>query len=207
MSKKKIGMTFLIVVIVWLVIMARMDFVPYLDHVISNYVEDHVGTSVYSLALNITELGSRSFLIPFTIIVGLLIVWLFKDWVPAIFFALGTLFSHLLGKFIKILVGRERPNILLEANAEGFSFPSGHSLTPVVCYGFLLFLLLIKIKSNRIRLLLQIVFVLLIILIGLSRIVLNVHFFTDVVGGFLIGLLFLVALIKMYSVVESHRQR
>lgn len=205
MSKKHLYITLMLVIIIVTIIMAvRMHDVPYLDHLIAQYIENNVTPSMYGFALGITKLGSRSFLIPFTMIVGFLLVWLFKDWMPGLFFAGGTLFSHLIGKLMKILIGRERPSILVEANAEGFSFPSGHSLTPVVCYGFLLFLLLIKIKSKHVRVILQILVVLLILSIGFSRIVINVHYFTDVIGGFAIGTLFLSLLLLMYHYVQKY---
>lgn len=208
MSKKQLYISMaLAAVVVWILVTIRMNAVPYLDRLIAQYVENHVTPSIYTFALGITELGSRSFMMPFTIVVGLLLVWLFKDWVPGLFFAGGTLFSHLIGQLIKILVGRERPSILMEANAEGFSFPSGHSLTPVVCYGFLLFLLFIKIQSKSIRVVLQILFILLILSIGLSRIIINVHYLTDVIGGFAIGILFLISLRLMYKYVQTHRSK
>lgn len=74
-----------------------------------------------------------------------------------------------------------------EANAEGFSFPSGHAMISIVCYGLLAYYLRQNIASTRFRSGITLFFTLFILLIGFSRYVINVHFLTDVLSGFIIG--------------------
>ncbi len=113
----------------------------YMDQLTRAYVEELAGTNTYTIFRWITELGSGTFLIPFVVIMSMVLWRLFRDWLPAVVFGLGTLSSYGLNILIKQLVERERPSIFIAANAEGYSFPSGHAMIPMVCYGFLAYLL------------------------------------------------------------------
>src|SRR5690625_7983879 len=109
----------------------------------------------------------------------------------------GTLGSHVFNLFVKQLRARERPRIYVEANAEGFSFPSGHSMIPMVCYGLVMYFIVKKIPSMKIAMIVKIGFSLLIFLIGISRYLINVHYLTYVLTGFMVVylLLFIVILL------------
>lgn len=92
----------------------------------------------------------------------------------------------------KALVRRPRPVVAVVVDrAPGKSFPSGHALTSFVAVGRLV-LLLWPACSARQRVLLLGAATLLVTGIGFSRLVLGVHFLTDVLGGWLIGSLWLI---------------
>ncbi|MFA1819065.1 phosphatase PAP2 family protein [Virgibacillus oceani] len=186
---------------VWVVhiLQGRM---PYVDLWTREPVELFSDTFIYTFFRYITELGSEWFLVPFTITVGIIIWIVFKNWLPALIFSGGTLLSHLLNILIKHLVERERPSIYEAANAEGHSFPSGHAMVSMVCYGLLAYFIAKKITSARVKLAVHIFFALLILLIGISRYIINVHFLTDVVAGFVTGFLLLVGLIYLYEALH-----
>ena len=100
---------------------------------------------------------------------------------------------------VKNIIQRTRPleefRLIKES---GFSFPSGHSITSMVFYGFLIYLINNSIKNKKMKYILTILLSLLIGLIGLSRVYLGVHYITDVLGGFLLGLIFLKIYINIY---------
>ncbi|TMN23038.1 phosphatase PAP2 family protein [Lentibacillus cibarius] len=171
----------------------------YLDELTRTFAKEVAGTTIYTVFRWITELGSSTFLTPFTIIVSMLLWRAFRDWLPALVFVLGTLSSHGLNILIKQLVERERPSILVAAHAEGYSFPSGHAMIPMVCYGFLAYLLAQKLHSSKKAVVIQFALALLILLIGLSRYVINVHYLTDVLAGFIFGFIFLLGQIYVYK--------
>lgn len=90
---------------------------------------------------------------------------------------------------IKLIVKRERPlEQLLEVG--GFSFPSSHSSISMVIYGFLI-LLIRKHYHGKYKNLYIGICITLIILTGFSRIYFNVHYITDVIAGFSLGLIIL----------------
>ena len=104
--------------------------------------------------------------------------------------------SALLMSFLKNIIKRPRPDYKLIAE-NGFSFPSGHSLNAVVFYGLLIYLIHSNVKSKKIRISLEIIFTLIILLIGLSRIYLGVHYASDVLAGFAFGFIWLYFFIKV----------
>lgn len=177
----------------------------YVDQWTRGLVEKFADSNVYTFFRWTTELGSEEFLVPFALIFTLLLWWAFRDWLPALIFGLGTLSSHGLNILIKHLVERERPSILVAANAEGYSFPSGHAMISMVCYGLLAYFIAKKLTSTKAIITVQLFFALLIFLIGISRYMINVHYLTDVLAGFIFGFIFLVGLIYLYEFL--HRLR
>jgi undecaprenyl-diphosphatase len=92
---------------------------------------------------------------------------------------------------LKALVGRVRPVVAHPiAHGNGNSFPSGHALGSIVCYGalFLVFLPAVRGMSRRV---LASVVVTLIVAIGVSRLLLGVHYLSDVVGAWALGITWL----------------
>jgi len=96
---------------------------------------------------------------------------------------LGAAFGYL----IKLLVVRERPSGGL-IEAAGFSFPSGHALIATLLFLVLIYLFKDEIKDRVVRNIFISVSVVLILLIGLSRLYLGVHWFSDVLAGFAFGI-------------------
>ena len=92
---------------------------------------------------------------------------------------------------LKDLVGRLRPVVAHPiAHGGGNSFPSGHSLGSIVCYGAV-FLVFLPAARGRWRAVLRAVIVTLVALIGISRILLGVHYLSDVLGGWTLGITWL----------------
>lgn len=101
-----------------------------------------------------------------------------------ILLAITMIGSTLLNMLLKSIFQRARPEINQIVLEEGFSFPSGHSMAAFSLYGVLTFLLWRHIKTRMGRGLLLTVNSLMILLIGLSRIYLGVHYPSDVIGAY-----------------------
>ena len=84
---------------------------------------------------------------------------------------------------LKLFFHRPRPDQQL-VTAHGYSFPSGHAFSAVIVYGFLIYVTWKLIKAETLRFIIFSVSILLIILVGISRVYLNVHWLTDVLGGY-----------------------
>ncbi|WP_026905677.1 phosphatase PAP2 family protein [Paucisalibacillus globulus] len=194
------------VISIWIFKITRGD-IPYVDKWTRALVDTFPDTYIYTFFRTVTNLGSESFMYPFTAVITIILIILFRDWLPGLTFGLGIFITHQVNKLIKILVSRERPSILVEANAVGESFPSGHAMVPIVCYGLLAYFLAKKIKSTTVVLFIQIIFALLVFLIGISRYVINVHYITDIVAGFVFGFLCLLLLIYFYEWINKLRNR
>lgn len=113
----------------------------------------------------------------------------------------------LINQIIKFVVARPRPALSLVQGEEVFknadSFPSGHVMFFIALYGFLLFFVYTNFKKSWLRGVLIIIFSLLIILIGPSRIYLGAHWFSDVLGAYLLGFFWLLVMIRLY---KKHEQ-
>ncbi|MDF2985652.1 MAG: phosphatase family protein [Eubacterium sp.] len=98
--------------------------------------------------------------------------------------------SSLVNLGFKLLISRSRPDILRLIEISGLSYPSGHSMASMSFYGFLIYLSYRSFKFQN-KYIIVSIFSILIILIGFSRIYLGVHYASDVLGGFSLGLLWL----------------
>ncbi len=88
---------------------------------------------------------------------------------------------------LKLIYQRVRPTIEHLVFAGGYSFPSGHSMGSMLIYGSLIVIAHQRIKQPFLRLVVQWLLGSLIVLIGLSRIYLGVHYPSDVLAGFILG--------------------
>jgi membrane-associated phospholipid phosphatase len=166
------------------------------------FIDAHVNNINTEVMEFFTFLGTHTFLIPANL---LLIAWFFfiqkKKWlsikIPAV-----ALSSLLLMFLLKLIFERPRPSDPLLAEAAGFSFPSGHALMSVTFYGLILYIIFKNVKNTVWRLCLSIFFILLIVMIGFSRIYLRVHYASDVIAGFSVGIIWLILSLWILSKLE-----
>ena len=91
--------------------------------------------------------------------------------------------------------------------ALGYSFPSGHSFIGFAFYGLMIHIVYNNIKNVYLRWLLIIVFAMLIMLIGVSRIYLRVHYPTDVLAGFSFGIIWLIISLLILNRMEQYSKK
>lgn len=100
----------------------------------------------------------------------------------------------LLNNLLKFAFARPRPVFVDPVALEqSFSFPSGHAMLSFIAYGMLAYFLWRLVSNRRLRILIVFGAVLLVLLIGISRMALGVHYLSDVIGGFSAGGLWLAA--------------
>ena len=146
-----------------------------------------------SVATLLSFLGSIKGLI----VVSFFLVFILKSNKQRIFLFLDLIGSGLIINITKNIFLRERPIIGQNLLAD-YSFPSGHTFIAITFYGFLLYLVM-KDKKVSYKKLKEGVLLFLIITIPLSRLILGVHYLTDVLGGIALGLAYLFFLIIMYE--------
>jgi len=146
-----------------------------------------------SVATLLSFLGSIKGLI----VVSFFLVFILKSNKQRIFLFLDLIGSGLIINITKNIFLRERPIIGQNLLAD-YSFPSGHTFIAITFYGFLLYLVM-KDKESNYKRLKEGVLLFLIITIPLSRLILGVHYLTDVLGGITLGLAYLFFLIIMYE--------
>jgi undecaprenyl-diphosphatase len=138
----------------------------------------------------VTRLGDRDGLLVLGGIVLLVLLWRRRWWLAAEW-TLATGGSGLMIVFLKQQFARVRPEHLHGfETAHGWSFPSGHAAGSTAVYGMLCYLALRK-SPPQWRPAILVAGVMLVITIGMSRVVLQVHFLSDVMAGFAVASLWL----------------
>ena len=121
--------------------------------------------------------------------------------IEAVCLLLSLVAGLLLASVIKLLIARPRPAAdLAEVYRyhSTWSFPSGHVVSYVAFYGFLCYLVYMRMPPSKLRSALLVVFGALISLVGLSRVYLGAHWASDTLAGYCIGFLWLTLMIQIY---------
>jgi len=201
-----LSLVLFISVIAILVFLIRKPLRKYksLEHAIFERLHSWTNPYRNKFMLFVTFLGNHKFLIPANLL--LIFYFLFaahQNWfsIRVLTIALSSLALMLL---LKTLFQRKRPLSPLLKAAKGLSFPSGHSIMAVTFYGLLLYILVHTADASWVKWLLAVLLVLLIILIGFSRVYLRVHYASDVIAGFIIGLLWLWISLTVLNNLEQY---
>lgn len=142
-----------------------------------------------------------------TAIVGLPALWLFvrRAYKLVAFLLVVSVGGGAIDTAVKVAVGRPRPTFDEPiAEAFGNSFPSGHSMSSLVCYGALL-LVFLPLIPNRWRSTAIVATAVWVFAIGFSRLALGVHFISDVLGGYVLGAAWLIGSVAAFEVWRHDR--
>lgn len=156
----------------------------YIYHHISKLKSDNF-TYVFKL---ITHFGDAPILIGICILTFLL----FKNKKIGIYMTLNLTINFIFNQYLKLFFQRPRPVDLMIVEETGYSFPSGHSMVSMAFYGFLIFLIWKYIKNKKLKWIYTLPICLLIVIVGVSRIYLGVHYASDVLAGFCFSIAYLI---------------
>lgn len=148
---------------------------------------------VTPIAKFITNFGGAIFLSIATVMLFLLI----KNKKIGLSIISNIVIIIVLNQLLKRILQRPRPTEFRIVEETGYSFPSGHSMVSMAFYGYLIYLIYKYVDNRKIKIPLMIFLILLIPIIGLSRIYLGVHYTSDVLGGFLLGTVYLILFINI----------
>lgn len=150
---------------------------------------------VTPIAKFITNFGGAIFLIVLTIVLFIVI----KNKKIGVSIFSNLVIVTILNQLLKGILQRPRPTEYRIIEETGYSFPSGHSMISMAFYGYLIYLIYKYVKNKYIKCISIAVLSLLICTIGISRIYLGVHYTSDVLGGFLISISYLVIFISAFN--------
>lgn len=150
--------------------------------------------TMMSIMKFITTFGSTLVIITGILCVAILI----KNKKYFIIFALANLIGVLLNNLLKIIIQRPRPSeTIVLAVESSYSFPSGHSMMSMIFYGLLIYYTIKFINKKWIRNILVSILSTIILFVGISRIYLGVHYATDVLAGYIVGIIYLIIFTKI----------
>ncbi len=169
------------------------DSIQYFDAYIYSKLQSIITNRITSFMAGISNLASSLFI---CILCFLTIPFFFIRGQKYSFYSAVVLVNICISSFmnvtLKYIFGRARPQILHLVEVTGYSYPSGHSMAAMSFYGFLIYLIVRNVKTDhKLKTIVVSLLGVLIILIGLSRIYLGVHYASDVLGGFSFSLVWL----------------
>ena len=185
-----------------LTICVLLDVTGVIDYNIYNLLSTNNVEFLTACANVVTSFASSQVII----IITLILIFLLNTNHQRIFVIINTLISAGIIILSKNIFLRERPLIGSQI-LSSYSFPSGHSLIATTYYGFLIYLLRRSKCKEEIKTIGTTFLTTLIILICLSRLILNVHYLTDVIGGVILGLVILLILIYFFDVTFKPKEK
>ncbi|HET7463568.1 MAG TPA: phosphatase PAP2 family protein [Longimicrobium sp.] len=164
------------------------DTLP-IDNAVLLWMNRHASPPLTGLALDITALGAGT-VVWLLVIVASVFLWVSRHRYSVLLLWVSILGSGLINATMKLFFDRPRPHLFpwRVPYAGLSSFPSGHSMTSMVCYATLAYLITRLVDSRFLRRFTIGLAAVIVVLIGLSRMYLGVHYPTDVLAGFIMGL-------------------
>jgi membrane-associated phospholipid phosphatase len=186
----------------------RQRSITQLDARLTDFLHSQGTLFGYGFWAVVTSLGAGLTLSIVGLGVGVLLA-LRRRWIVLAGWAAALLGSGLLDGALKFAIRRPRPELAANFLSKlSWSFPSGHSMASLVTYGMLAYLVVLALKGRqRLQITVALSAIVLILAIGFSRLYLGVHYFSDVIGGFTAGALWLSACISGLEVVRRLKGR
>jgi len=152
----------------------------------------------------VTDIGSPPAMVVIAL-VGVLVTFIRKHRLLAFTWAAAAAGGALLDYVLKTTVHRSRPEYAAAfLHGSSYSFPSGHAMGSIIGYGFLAYVLTLTVRwAAEHRRFVFIAAVVLTLLIGISRVYLDVHYPSDVIGGWAAGLAWLAVCVTGYQFVTG----
>jgi membrane protein DedA with SNARE-associated domain/membrane-associated phospholipid phosphatase len=177
------------------------------DKAIAAYLHSSATPALTMFFLAVTALGSIETVAAVGTIVAVILAWR-RQWLFLWTWLAGVGGSALLDRLLKTIFARPRPlfehPLLIETS---YSFPSGHAMESLVLYGMLAYFAVLKLESWRARTAVVFGTALLVLLIGLSRMYLGVHYLSDVLAGYAAGGVWLSALVTGAETVRRGKHK
>lgn len=171
------------------------DTIVAMDFFVSQQMSMLSESPIVTFFILMTSFASTATTCLIVLLVSIL-CWIIRQRYILVGLLIATLGSTIFTFLSKLLFHRTRPvDILLFEQTD--SFPSGHATITVALYGFLAYMAIRFSRNFTMQVRIAAITIFFSLLIGLSRILLNEHYLSDVLGGYLVGALWLMVAISM----------
>ncbi len=189
---KKITASLLFIMGLILGLLAKFNYTTGLDSFIYNFLIYFKSPMVTTFFKIVTNLGSTWFIILLNLVI--IVSYLILKRKEILIIPINSCLSVIFNNILKIIIRRPRPNVLRLVKERNFSYPSGHAMISLLFY--ITVIVLINKSNIKHKKLINVILVVIIILIGISRVYLGVHYITDILGGYLISASILILTLK-----------
>lgn len=184
----------------------KEEVLPLYDQEITNYVISYRNPFLTKYFIFMTNVGDLYGYLVVLAISGIVSYFVFKKWRGVVQTVLVLILASLSNVMLKRFIDRARPDIEHLVSVETLSYPSGHAMSAMAFYGFVIYLFF-RFKINKfLKIAIMLFLVFIILSIGISRIYLGVHFPSDIAGGYIAGLIWVVFCILIFNLVEVFRR-
>lgn len=177
------------------------------DRWIQTFVVTHREQWLTTMMQAVTLLGDSSFVIGVICIVGIVWSYLARSLQPLVLLVVTYLGARVIESTVKELSHRPRPPI--EQAVDHFThyaFPSGHAIYAITIYGMIAALLILVSRQRQKRLAIWVVATVIVGFVGSSRVYLGAHWLTDVMGGYILGVAWLIILLVTTQRIDAARR-
>lgn len=176
-------------------IMVITGFSSNFDNAISLFFSVHNNVIFTNIFKAISFICSPKFMIVLNVLLFIFII--VKKKYKLFIIVLSSISSVIINNLVKIIVKRERPDYLRMVMEKSYSFPSGHAMISVLFFESIIYL--VNKYNLKYKKLITFSLSTFVLLVGISRIYLGVHYLTDVVGGYLLGFIVLFLIIHLFE--------
>jgi membrane-associated phospholipid phosphatase len=170
----------------------QQDWLVRFDQALSESLQQHSTVNAVWIFQLISFFGDASTLASMSLLF-LIVLALTRYWRLFFLWTVTLPGAGILNQFLKNTLQRQRPQWPIPWIAEsGWSFPSGHAMCSLVIYGLLAYSIYFLPTRRTLRLSFGVLAILLVIAIGFSRLYLGVHYFSDVMAGYLAATFWLI---------------
>ncbi len=179
----------------------------HMDERVFSFLSHYITDTTTTLMKAISFMGSQFFLIPGWLLLIIFYFFIHKNkWMTAKIFIIAVS-NLLLMLVLKLLFNRPRPMIPLLKNVPGLSFPSGHAFMSLVFYGMVMYVLYREVKNKWLKWVAIGLMGVMVLIIGLSRVYLRVHYASDVIAGYCFGVMSLLILFWLLRQIEKYNAK
>lgn len=176
------------------------------DQNITNYIISYRSPALTNYFIFVTNIGDVYGYLIVIVCTLLISILKFKRWKFVAQITIVLALSAVSNMILKRFIDRARPGIEHLVSVETLSYPSGHAMSAMAFYGFVIYLFY-RFKMNLfLKWVVMLIFLLLILSIGISRIYLGVHYPSDIAGGFIAGFIWVVFCVLLFDLIELFRR-
>ena len=182
------------------------DMLAQYDQQITDFVIAHRSPSLTQYFIFMTDVGDFYGYLIVLILAFIISLVFFKNWRYITQTVLVLLLASISNMMLKRFIDRARPGIEHLLSVETLSYPSGHAMSAMAFYGFLIYIFYTFKMNSWLKYSIIILLLFIILSIGISRIYLGVHFPSDIAGGYIAGLIWVFFCILIFNLAEVFRR-
>lgn len=182
------------------------------DQWMLDWAAGHEGVFVHSIMKLVSAIGSSEVILALTLIIAAFFLYK-RYWHHLVLFLTVSVGGVAVNLLLKFLFRRERPGEAKEIEVFDFSlqipsysFPSGHTMRSTILICFIMFLIYIYIRSQAVQFSLYAISIVLMLAVGISRVFLDAHFVSDVLGALTISVVWFCAVLYVFEAYMDKKE-